>query len=67
MTDLHATLRRLGLSQAAFARLCGTTRQTVSRWMDGERAEPHWLRSWLQMYEMLTREQRVSLAWPGLE
>jgi len=56
--DLRATLERLGLSQAAFARLVDTNRQTVSRWMDGERAVPHWLPSWLWMYERLPSSKR---------
>lgn len=67
-TDLLAALDRLGLSQAALARMVGTERQAVWRWtLDpshaNARAAPHWLPSWLAMFERLTPEQRKAI-WP---
>lgn len=68
-TELRATLDRLGLSQAVLARMVDTERQAVWRWLldpahANARATPHWLPSWLAMFERLTPEQRLEI-WPS--
>lgn len=64
MNDLRTTLDQLGLSQAELARLTDASHRKVpNRWLSGVRAAPHWLRSWLAMYETLTDEQRKAI-WP---
>ncbi len=47
-------IKQLGLSKAEFATLVHTAPSSASRWFHGQRAEPHWIASWLDMYEMLT-------------
>jgi transcriptional regulator with XRE-family HTH domain len=63
VTDLRASLERLGLSQAAFARCAGTTTVSVHRWLTGKRPIAEWIPSWLAMFEQLTPEQRKEI-WP---
>ncbi len=54
-------IAQLGLSKAEFATLVHTRANSASRWFNGQRAEPHWLASWLDIYEMLSPEQRAVL------
>lgn len=64
MSDLREALERLGLSQAAFARLTGKGTVTVNRWCRGLQAVDPIAWTWLSMYEALTPEQRLEI-WPS--
>jgi hypothetical protein len=58
---LATRIKQLDLSKTEFATLVHTAPSSASRWFNGQRAEPHWISSWLDMYEMLTPQQRAAL------
>src|SRR3712207_5587459 len=44
-TEFAAQIRRAGITQATFARLCGVTTTAVSYWCTGLRPVPQWARA----------------------
>lgn len=48
--ELHATIKRLGLSQAHTAALVGVSTHTVERWLAGKRAIPEGVARLLRLY-----------------
>ena len=64
-TEFAAQIRRAGITQAAFAQLCGVTTTAVSYWCTGRRQVPQWARALCAALEVLEPDEL--LAPPELE
>lgn len=56
--EFRATLEAIGMTQAEFADLTGSTAQRVTKWRAAKRGVPYWVRSWLMMWRTCARATR---------